>query len=88
MLTIRNWKYYVVCMQSIKCCYRNILYYGQLKKNAKYDIERYLTKGSCEYRKRMELAHYCVELRDAFSAVLKLLILLSQSDWVTFCGKF
>jgi hypothetical protein len=74
-------------MEGVKCFYRNILYYGQLKKNAEY-IERYLTKGSCENRKRMELAHYGVEWPNSLLEVLKLVILLSQSDLVTFCGKF
>ena len=50
------------------------------RKNAEYDIERYLTRGSCEYRKRLELAHYRVEWRDFLLAVLKLVIILLQSD--------
>ena len=36
----------------------------------------------------MELAHYRLEWRDSLLAVLKLVIILSQSDWLTFCGKF
>ena len=57
-----NWKYCVVSVEIIKCRLRNILYYGHLK-NAENDAERYLSKGGCENRKRMELAHYRVEWR-------------------------